>query len=1146
VRFVIGRGGYGKTNVCLNEICEALQVSAEGSPLIWIVPEQGSFQAEYAIISRPELRGSMRAEVLGFRRLAHRLMQQERGTSRIYIDDSGKKMLLLKAVQLAGDQLAFYRSQSISDGLMEQMGRLFDEWKRNGVNELALEPFANAEDGASVLDRSLAAKLTDLLLIFHHYEEELSKHYVDAEDDLILLSNLIAHSEHLRHAEVWIDGFHGFTPLEMNVLTQLAIHCRRLTVTLCLDREYGQQEQLDDLNLFYRTAVTYRQLRAMYAKFQLDVEPTLNLNEGQHEWQRHRSEALTHLEATFEQRPAIAYTGDMDGIRLCPASNRRVEVESAAIEMIRLAREEGSRWREMAVMMRNIDDYLPLIKDIFPKYGIPFFNDQRRSVADHPLVEFVRASLQTVQRYWRYEDLFRAVKTGFFLPDQPSEEKADLQETFDLLENVVLAAGLERHRWLKDQYWERPVKWKGASIDNNVWKLLLRCRSMILQPLLALQKNLSDSKDVRGAVEAIYNYLCELRIPEKCARMGEQRRQLGDLSAEQDSAAIWSSIIHILDQNVEILGDLPFKTNQWIRTFDSGLEALKVGFVPPALDQVLIGSLDRTRAGDVGYMFLFGANEGVLPAKVNEKGLLSDHERNVLIDANIPLSPGSLRKLLDESFLLYTTVATCVRRLRVSFALGSESGKGLIPSGFIGQLYQMFPALKDDWKLVDLDYAKMTDHELFEALHHREQALQAWTATKMEDVGNSLRNVPELADRLALLKQAASYQNATMTLTPDAVSKIYGEELKGSVSRFELFSKCSFAHFAKYGLGLRERAMFELNAMHTGNLYHKVIETVIALCKEENRTISDLSKEQLSARVDEAVLASVGAIQHSILTSSVEHKYTLDKLTRVVTETLSGIAAHEHISEFQMAQLEWPFEYSMESFILQGIVDRLDIAEDREGKKWIRVIDYKSGSKKLDLDQLYHGISLQLLAYLDIAAELSETWAGAPAEVAGAFYLHVHDKLETSTHPLTVEQQEKMERKRYRMSGLAVDNLEVIGMMDNELRQPSVSSSVLSLRTVADGTIHSTDKANLLSDEQWQQLRVFTREKMKEIGGRIISGKNAIQPYKLKGATPCEYCDFKPVCQFDKSLQNQSYRFLKVEGKDSVLNKIAVQQATSE
>ncbi len=1156
VRFVLGRGGYGKTSVCLNEICSQLRASATGSPLIWIVPEQGSFQAEYAIVSRPELRGSMRAEVLSFRRLAHRLMQQERGTSRVYIDDAGKQMILLKAVHVVGERLNFYRATTISDGLLEQMGRLFAEWKRNGVSEERLASFADEQeqDEAQTVERSLAAKLRDLLLIYQSYEAELAKHYVDAEDDLILLANLIERSAHIRQAEIWLDGFHGFTSLELNVLTQLAIHCRRLTITLCLDREYSERESLDELNLFHRTAVTYKQLRAMCAKFGVQVEATLDLNgtaramgptgaryanNAEHVLRRQRSSALVHLESTFEQRPAIAYRGEMDGLTLCPAVNRRVEIETAAIEISRLAREEGARWRDMALMMRNIDDYLPLIREIFPKYEIPFFSDQKRSVADHPLVEFVRASLQTVQRYWRYDDLFRAIKTGFFVPNKSEEEQQQLQTDIDLLENVVLAAGLERRRWLHDTYWEKPLRINGSTIDGATWKRLLQCRKLILQPLLKLQKGLTDCNDVRSAVQVLYDYLCDLRVPETCERMGERRRQAGDLEAAQDNAAIWTSIIHILDQNVEILGDMSFRTNQWVRTFDRALESLKVGFVPPSLDQVLVGSLDRTRAGDVQYMFLVGVNEGVLPAKVTEKGLLSDRERNLLIAADIPLSPASLRMLLDESFLLYTTIATCVRRLRVSYALGNESGKGLIASGWIGQLYQMFPVLKETWHLVELDYATMGIDALRQSLQHPQQALQAWIENGERIIGQSLHKVPALERRLQRLDQAAAYRNETKRLTTEAVRGVYGEQWKGSVSRFELFSKCAFAHFARYGLRLREREAFELKPMHTGSLYHEVIETVIKQCKDEGCKLSDLDEQQLATKVDEALQSAVGNIQHAILTSSIEQQYTLEKLTRVVTETLTGIAAHERVSSFETAALEWAFEQRWESFTLQGVVDRLDVATDSQGRKWLRVIDYKSGGKKLDLNQLYHGISLQLLAYLDIASEQAETLLGDKAEVAGAFYFHIHDKVEPEPHPLTPDEQAKQDRKRYRMSGYVVDEMDVIRMMDHELHQPKTESSVLPVQTVDSGALHGRAKAHLLTSEQWQQLRTFVRTKMGEIGQGIQSGGNAIRPHKLGSTNACEYCDFKSVCQFDRTLPHQSFRYLTKAGKDEVLEKMS-------
>jgi ATP-dependent helicase/nuclease subunit B len=1136
VRYVIGRAGYGKTTFCLREICAELRERPEGSPLIWIVPEQASFQAESAILQDPHLRGSIRAEVLGFRRLAHRLMQQVKGTTRPYIDDAGKGMILLKVINKVADQLRFYRSQAISDGLLAQMGELFAEWKRNGVQSEHFSSFMESE-------QALQMKLEDLLLLYHAFEEELSKHYVDAEDDLQLLATLIPNSEHIRQATIWVDGFHGYTPLEMQVLAQLAIHCQQLTITFCLDRHYDRRERLDDLNLFYRPASTYQQMQSICHTFEIVAEPIIDLNEpaaAELTFSRRAGiQMLRHLEANFDKLPIVTAEHADDSVQVVAAVNRRIEVEGVAAEMLRAAREEHVRFRDMTVLVRNLDDYLPLMKDIFGGMNIPYFSDQTRSVADQPLVEFVRASLQTVHRFWRYEDLFRAIKTGFFLPMVDDEERDRLQLAMDELENVVIAAGLVRKRWLTDSLWQKPLAWYGSTMAESRWQQIVAARELVLRPLLTLQKQLAAAQDVRAAVQAIYDYLCALQIPEKCMAQAERLRKEGQLSAADDHVRIWSSLIHLFDQNVDILGDQPFRTTQWIRMFDRALETLKLGFVPPAMDQVLIGTLDRTRAGDVKRLFVLGVNEGVLPARIQERGLFSDAEREQLIASDVPMSPGSLRKVLDESFLFYTALATCSERLWVSYCLGNEGGRGLVASAYIQQLKEMFPALEE--AVLELDYAKMSDEEWLRWIQHPRQVVDAWiqTGRRADPLVASLAEQANWAERLAWLRRAQLYDNRARSLSPAQATALYGQPLKGSVSRFEQFSACSFAHYAQYGLKLRERRTFELQAMDVGNLYHHVIESVIRSCQQSQQALTSLDTQQMQTRVQQAIAEVVGEVQHSILTSSPEHQYTMEKLARVVFESLSAMAIHEQHSQFEIRELEWAFDYTLDELHLRGRIDRLDVACDDDGQHWIRVIDFKSGAKTLDLDKVFHGLSLQLIAYLDIAAETAPDWYGYPVEIAGAFYFQVHDKLVPVDHPPEGEELEKTLRKRYKMSGYLVDQMHVIGLMDCVLKGPSANSDILPIRTVKDGSVHGTYKRHLLSQEQWQSIRSYVRQKMKSVASRMLAGETDIMPYKLKNQTPCEYCAVRSVCQFDRLLPSQSYRYLAPLDREQSLERMS-------
>jgi ATP-dependent helicase/nuclease subunit B len=406
--------------------------------------------------------------------------------------------------------------------------------------------------------------------------------------------------------------------------------------------------------------------------------------------------------------------------------------------------------------------------------------------------------------------------------------------------------------------------------------------------------------------------------------------------------------------------------------------------------------------------------------------------------------------------------------------------------------------------------AEMDDSQWFEWVQHPLQALSL-PGLGFERLANLERSLPadhQWAHAFSCVQRARTYRNQTVALSPTLAQQLYGEQLQGSVSRFEQFSSCAFAHFAQYGLRLRERETFELKAMDIGTLFHAVIERVIRRCQSEQTRISQLESNVLLNFAAQAVQDVVSEVQHAILTSSEEHRYTLEKLTRVVQQSLIAIAQHESYSEFEIHAMEWGFEYEWEGLQLRGRVDRLDLATDADGQKWIRIIDFKSSHKRLELDRLYYGLSLQLMTYLDIALATSDEWLGESAKGAGVFYFQVHDKLQPQEHPLNEDDREKMQRKKYRMSGLAINELPVLQLMDTQLKVPSSSSSVLSLRTVKDGNIHSVDQRSLLSQEQFQVVRDFVRYKLRQIGEAILGGDNAVQPYKLKQQMPCDYCSF--------------------------------------
>ncbi|WJH33021.1 exodeoxyribonuclease V subunit gamma [Paenibacillus sp. CC-CFT747] len=422
LRFVMGRAGTGKSTLCLKEIRKRLEESPEGHPLLLLVPEQSTFQVEQALLESPEIKGYTRAQVFSFRRLAWRVMQETGHTAGVPIDDLGKAMLLQRVIHKRRKEWKVFQQAEGEMGLIGKMTRFFKELKRCGITPEDWEAHTS-ELPADREGTGWKDKLEDLSLLYREYESELAGLYLDTESFLPRLAAAMQDCSLLGDAELWVDGFFGFTPQELEVIVKCALHCRQVTVTLCLDRPYDAGERPDELDLFHPTA------RAMIRlKEQLDAhgaEPTsTEILDGTAPPRFAGSPMLAHLERQYALRNPSRGGTYRDGpvetgkpsVSVHAAVHRRAEVEGAAREMLRLVRDEGLRWRDLSVRVRKLGDYSELIGTVFPEYGIPYFLDEKRSVVHHPLVEFIRSSLEIIQHNWRYEAVFRCVKTDFLLP----------------------------------------------------------------------------------------------------------------------------------------------------------------------------------------------------------------------------------------------------------------------------------------------------------------------------------------------------------------------------------------------------------------------------------------------------------------------------------------------------------------------------------------------------------------------------------------------------------------------------------------------------------------------------------------------------------------------------------------------------------
>lgn len=1152
LRLVIGRAGTGKTTFLLNEIYKLMAEDPDGPPIIYIVPDQMTFLSEYKLISMPGLNGMIRTQVYSFSRLAWRVLQETGGISRYHLNSVGISMLIRKILEEQKESLKLFGLAADKTGFIARMEQVLTEFKRYIVHpeELAVRK-KELEDGDAE-NAVLRDKLHDLHLVFQKFEESLRGRYIDSEDYLQLLGEKIPSSHYLEKAEIYIDGFYSFTPQEYMIIEQLIKHCRKVTIALTLDTPFYEQAP-DQFHLFRMSGETCQTIYEIARTNGVKLEALIL-----REQKRLTDESLRHLETYFDSRPAVPYE-KIPSITIAEAVNRRAEVEGIARIIRRLVMGGDYRYRDIALLVRNSHDYRHIIETVFRDFEVPVFFDEKRSMLHHPLVELIRSSLEVLNGNWRYEPVFRAVKTELLYP--AGRDRLKMREKMDLLENYVLAYGIHGHQWTGKERWKYK-RYRGLEMETSfqtdaekeLEDELNEMRQLVAAPLLRLGKRLKEAENGLRYCEALYLFLEELDVPAKLEKWRVEEEEKGNLVRAREHAQAWNAVIELLDQFVELLGDEPMSLKKFAVILDAGLESLNFSLVPPALDQVVAANLDNSRLSDVKIAFVIGLTEGVLPAKFPEEGLLTDDEREILAGSGLKIAPDSRTRLLDEEFLAYHAFTTPSDRLYLTYPLADEEGKSLLPSPYIQKMNDLFPNIRKIslWA----DPADLPEEEQLAFVVNKHTTLPHLTAQLQLkkkhypifdfwwDVYNQFisdGNWQELAGKAL---SSLFYQNKARRLPPATSRDLYGEQIHASVSRMELFYSCPFSHFAKHGLQLKERQIFRLDAPDIGELFHGALKYIAEKIMAGNRSWKDLDRSEIERLAKEAVEVLAPKLQNEILLSSNRHHYIKRKLEQIIRRASLVLHEHAKASRFVPVGLELPFgpgkklpsiKFSLRNGIkmeLAGRIDRVDAAEHEKGV-YLRVIDYKSSAHDLDLREVYYGLALQMLTYLDVLIANSELLLGKKAEPAGILYFHVHQPLVETKKVLTPEELEKEILKKFKMNGLLLGDEKVIRMMDETLKWGN--SSIVAAGLNKDGSLRKNSKA--VSKDELRLLIKHVRKLYKKAGDRIVAGDVEIAPYQLNDRTACTYCPFKAVCQFDASLDGNRYRIFSVP-KNEVIHLI--------
>lgn len=1100
LKFVFGPSGSGKSSYLYQHVIQESMKYPERNYIV-LVPEQFTMQTQKDLVMMHERKGIMNIDVLSFARLAYRVFEETGGGGLPVLDDEGKNLILRK---IAGDyesELKMLGGHMKKQGYISEVKSVISEFTQYDIGEDEIERVMESAGESS----RLYYKLADIRLLYRGFTDYLREKYITKEELLDVLSCEVEKSERLKNSTVVLDGFTGFTPVQDRLLGELMRHCREVIVTVTMDRRGNPYVYEHPYQLFALSKQMVTSLLQIAKQNKIPVEEPVELYDHV-PWRFKEQEALAFLEKHLFRYGAGAYEKEQEQVKLHLAKNPREEAYAVAEQVRRMMREDRYRLRDIGVIVSDMDVYADHLKQAFIKYDIPFFMDHKRSILLNSFVEYIRSVLHMAEQSFSYESVFRFLRTNL---------AGFTYEEIDELENYVIGLGIKGYKHWQEK-WTRKLRGMAQEdLDkmNHYRRQLVEKVDGLIYVLRQRRKTVAD------ITRAIYEFMVQENLQVRLAEQEELFKAKGELALAREYAQIYRIVIELFDKFVELLGDEQVSLSEYCKLLDAGLEEARVGVIPPEVDQVVIGDMQRTRLKDIKALLFAGANDVYLPGALLRTGLLSELDREKFAREKLTLSAGGKEKAYVQKFYLYLNLTKPSEKLDIYYSKVSADGKSVRPSYLIQELQKLFPKLKVRDEERYLKEQELTenigfDRMIREFVQKRHETDGAWC-----ELYNWYKKNPKWQEKVERFLEAGYYRKPLDALTEEAAKRLYGEEFETSITRMERFAVCAFSHFLTYGLGLREREEYDFQAADLGNVCHRALERFSYKVEREAGDWLKLTEEKRKQYVEESVEEAIADYGNSILYSSSRNAYLIVRMKRMLEKTVWALTKQLAAGDFKPAAYELRFA--------NGKIDRVDTCEDGDCV-YVKVIDYKTGSKSFDVTALYHGFQLQLMVYMDAALQMEQK-KHPEKEIlpAGVFYYRIQDPL--IDRPKEGEEQESI-LKELKPDGMISLEKEVLGHLDHCMVG---ESSVIPVKYNKNGSLSKSSKA--ASAQDFYLMMKYAVNKVEEIRQKILSGDVKVNPYRRGTETSCDYCSYRQICGFDTKMEGYRYREIEAMSVDKVI-----------
>ena len=1113
LKIIYGRAGSGKSEYCFREISKIIDKEKN---IYLITPEQFSFTAEKRLMETVGKKAIINAEVITLSRMADRALQ-DIGETRKSLSKTGKAMLVFDILNKNKKNLKFLGK---SDENIDLGINSITELKKHGVTTEKLK-----EEIQNIESKYLQTKLEDILLLYENYEQAINSEYIEETDKLTKLSQHIQEIEFLKDSIIYIDEFSGFTFPEYQVIKELAKVTKEINITICTDKL--EIPEKPDTDIFYSSKITINKLVQILEKENIKPEKAIYLEDSP----RFKTKELKFLEKNIYNKKSTKYAEKVENLHLFLAKNQYTEIEYVAKEITKLVRDKKLRYREIGIITKDIEKYSNLAKAIFTKYNIPVFIDEKRELSQNIIIQYILSIFDIMQKNFSKESVFNYAKMGFL--------KIDQEDIFEL-ENYCTKWGIKQNKWKKDFKYEINEEDKKQKIEH-----LNELRKIIINPILKLKDEIQKEKTAENITKKIYEFIQENNIEEKLQEKIEKLEENGNIDLANEYKESYQVLIDILDEIVNIFSKKNLSIEEYYQILKIGLKNSGLGKIPGTQDQVTIGDVERSRSHKVKAIFIIGINDGSFPSIKKEEGFLGDEDRQILKQDGIELAKGTLENLYEDNFNIYKALATAENEIYLSYCSADNEGKSLRPSVLIHKIKKIYPELQETSDVVNPKYEITNKLATYEEL--LENIAKKQEGKEIEKIWNTVYNYyiksQDMKQKLKQDLEGINYTNIPQNLDSNLVEKLYGNTLTTSVSKLERYQSCNFSYYLQYGLKLKEKEELKVQNFDTGSFMHETIDTFFKKVKEQNIKLGDLiaDEEKIKEIVNKIIEEELENGKNYSFKETAKYKILVRRLKRIISKALKFIIESLVYSDFSIegTEIEFdkkgkykPIEIPLENgkkVEIIGKIDRIDTAISEDGK-YLRIIDYKSSAKNIDLNEVYAGLQIQLLTYLDAACKEEDLIP------AGVLYFGLIEQMIKADKKITEQEIDNKLRENFKMKGLILADVKVIEMQDNNLKNGG-TSKIIPAGITSKGEINKRSTSGVNSEE-FKILQKYIIKTIKEISKEILKGRIELKPYNKKGKTPCEYCSYKSICGFDTRLCNNTYNFIDKKSNDDVIKKM--------